>query len=1225
MSEVAKQLYKKYTHRTFLKTTNYIDDNDELQASVSTYQNRDLDTSDIIIEGLHYQVIFNNYADVVYSIPDLIRALDEFPDLTLINGNPGIGKTTFCKALGHKWAKKLLLNNQILVFVVLLRESEVQNISCLDQLIQVYYNSKDPAYEELSKSCARYLANTNGENILLVFDGLDEITESCPVYSFLKKIINRSTLRNCKIIITSRPIAMITSKLLQEADEFANVTILGLTKDSRQKYFETRLQNQATKLELIDGALKENDRLNELCCIPFVMRMLASIVEENNTLPKKLNLAELYDGYIAIIISRLIRSNSHDEQLQYTKYTSIKNLPKTYLDRLLELAKFAFNALETDEIIFSLQRIKDCCPSFAKDPSRQIGLDLLNINNDETVDRHVCFEFLHFSIQEFLAAFYVASFGDTQQVYLLDKWFFSTRYFNTWVMYYYINLSKENGYILDHFLSGSIFLNISWLVGNSVIAKSIKNSKFKSLHTLQFLYEIKDTTDRVNVLDKAFIDKSTIDFSQQELTHNNITAIAYHLKKLSKKHWKKLNLKCCKITDDKLYLLNNLFSNIDDHQLCFDSIDFSCNQITRSSFPAVIDLTIKWNIQSLHLSMIKIDDSNCNIGFLFAKYGLNTSYNHHPLLIKTKNYDHLILAKADMSYFLEKYTHNPISVVTSIHLIDCEINTDVLKLIENASRGSRCSLVGIQLCNTRIKDKELKILNNILPSKRFKWLYVYEPEFVSKEQTFKITPNLWNYCVIIRTKKSLYIQKATCKDIENFFTSISSTNLFSIRLQNIYLINSYLNQDNMDGLLKYINDNTTFANLYTFCNANMSPAAVKKIIYETRKHQLLCELNVYEVDMLFTTKSTDEIYSVINVPTIFVDKYAIRGYAATSNQVTDALKLNQSIKKLLLCKCDLRHGDTMMKLCSFVRDSQLEEFHILETNLNESEFQQIRNVLSQTLTLRKININNFDTQVINQIVTQIAYNILTTNFKFSEKLQELEELALAFDRLITDTHHLTSQDDKYNVLLDCDFDEMKSVVQRTNKLKDELQKLSNFSQNESAKQRIETAIKNNDFEPLILHANKLKCQFDNIHIAYHEFQYSVKATLKFLSKASNIYERNSKKQSAIIATWSKIFALFKRFQDWQVIGSLFRSCNERMVEPRINQADISKMLCKKHNSEISKLIENAKYLEHAYECLRQTMKRSLDNFDSMVRDIKRTSHNQNYYYRYREGILMPHD
>ena len=91
---------------------------------------------------------------------------DVEPKLILIDGAPGMGKTTLCKEIAYQWANGGLLKDTKLVFLLYLRDPAVQKIYDLKDLIHYFYKFK-PSYLDLSTQCSEILIKRDNSDITI--------------------------------------------------------------------------------------------------------------------------------------------------------------------------------------------------------------------------------------------------------------------------------------------------------------------------------------------------------------------------------------------------------------------------------------------------------------------------------------------------------------------------------------------------------------------------------------------------------------------------------------------------------------------------------------------------------------------------------------------------------------------------------------------------------------------------------------------------------------------------------------------------------------------------------------------------------------------------------------------------------------------------------------------------------------------------------------------------
>ena len=457
----------------------------------------------------------------------------------LIEGAPGICKTILSKEIAYQWAENKLLEFRKLVFLLFLRDPNIKNLLSLESLIQYLFKST-----EIVSSLSKYLFQTKGKGLTIIFDGYDEMSEKDRNDSLVAKIISHDVLPKCDLIITSRPSASLYLRGMADC----RVEVLGFTEEDRLDYIQHALEGSDDKIKYLQFYLQSNSTINALCYVPLNMTILLCLFEEveflshstldldnkeDNGLPN--TQTEMYEKFILMTITRFIKKGNKTFS---GKCLTFSDLPEPYNKAFNELLHLAYNALTKDQIVFNLKdEITQACPILKS--SNCEGLGLLKFT--EYVN-NVSFHFLHFSIQEYLAAYYIASQSSRFQVQLLKDTFWEIRYFNTWIMYVGMTAGKKIAW--KHFISGNRFMLSTKVFKSSKISKKYLNDKIKSLHLFQCFAEIGNK----ELVGKVFKDK-IIDLSNQTLLPVDVNTICFFLLRLVNKHWLKLDLSYCNIGD----------------------------------------------------------------------------------------------------------------------------------------------------------------------------------------------------------------------------------------------------------------------------------------------------------------------------------------------------------------------------------------------------------------------------------------------------------------------------------------------------------------------------------------------------------------------------------------------------------------------------------------------------------------------------------------------------
>ena len=543
------------------------------------------------------------------------------PGIILIEGVPGIGKTVLSKEIVFQWAKGQLLSDHALVFLIPLRDPESQKINSVESFINYF------GYTQVTEYIVNYIIDNKGKDITIVFDGYDELSEKLRNDSFLYKMMTQNVIQMplCNVVITSRP--NVSARLQDKVD--LRVEILGFTNEDRKAYIIDALNGDNDKIDKVMTYLNSNPAINAYCYIPLNMTILLSFFQNDDTDVTELpnTQTRINEKFICTTISRYIRIKGLE--LNFSNFSTIqapcddheigtpcvgheKGVP--YGRIFKEISKLAFKALEKDKIVFTTDELQETCPCLESQSENWNGLGLLKpvqLFTVENILRNVSFNFLHFSIQEILAAYHITLMSEADQLKCMKQTFWENRYYNTWIMY--VGLTKNQLPItFKHFLSGNWFLLhtrfLNWWNNDTYvhIKRPIINDKVKCLYLFQCFSEAEniDLCQYVGQL----LQENEIDLSGQTLSAVNILTISSFLTRSTTRHWKVLNLSECFIGDDNFMQLHNSFTSNNRSKVCIDTLNISHNNLTQSSLEFIAGLILEWNVKNITFNDIDQHD-----------------------------------------------------------------------------------------------------------------------------------------------------------------------------------------------------------------------------------------------------------------------------------------------------------------------------------------------------------------------------------------------------------------------------------------------------------------------------------------------------------------------------------------------------------------------------------------------------------------------------------------
>ena len=319
--------------------------------------------------------------------------------LVLVEGSPGIGKTTFCLKLAHDWANGAMPHNFPsfkLVFLLKCRDMK-------GDIVEDIFEQLLP--EDLEEKTKEVLVNflrdpNNGKQILIILDGWDELPELSE--DRLKKVLGRRELSFCYVLATSRQ-----GKGIDIREEFqfdSCLAIEGFSEENSFEYIRKHFRNIGTehssKGERLIEEIKQNPLLGDLQSNPLNLLLLCVVYEDHvGSLPS--SITELYQT----IVGCLWRRYCAKEKLK--AFEKDEDLDKQFEIAILALGKLAWKCLLNDRLSFYEDELEELERSNENIVARRLGLVYKEESLKRLKPRHT-YIFLHKTFQEYLAASYIA-------------------------------------------------------------------------------------------------------------------------------------------------------------------------------------------------------------------------------------------------------------------------------------------------------------------------------------------------------------------------------------------------------------------------------------------------------------------------------------------------------------------------------------------------------------------------------------------------------------------------------------------------------------------------------------------------------------------------------------------------------------------------------------------------------------------------------------------------
>ena len=348
-------------------------------------------------ESLRGDMVFKKTAMEVSELGVMVDG--SRPKVVLIEGVPGVGKTTFAWDQCRQWAEGKLLQAYSIVLLLPLRDNNIRQITSLPSLFR-------HSQRQVREGVSRRVAESEGKGCLIWLEAWDELGNDLRSDSLFTELIRGIQLPAATIYITSRPWA--TRGLLERmGDRISQHTeLLALEVENEMRAIAMREFDSGFDFKTY---IESNPVMRAAMYTPVSAAIVEQVFKSAPHNPPT-TVTGLYSAYVLMRLEQYLTEHPKYSDLK-TKVKTLSDLPAGVLADFQRLCGLAYEGVSQQMIVFSSL------------PEGVSTLDLLQSVPqvyEEGEDR-VSYNFLHYTVQEYLAALHLSHLQPQEQMTIIEN------------------------------------------------------------------------------------------------------------------------------------------------------------------------------------------------------------------------------------------------------------------------------------------------------------------------------------------------------------------------------------------------------------------------------------------------------------------------------------------------------------------------------------------------------------------------------------------------------------------------------------------------------------------------------------------------------------------------------------------------------------------------------------------------------------------------------------